>query len=244
MTMIDRAALHRLFYRRHPPVPSGAAHTVVGRIASLRRAVWWALVDAADEHGKVALWASQIAAAIAGPSGRSPGSRNIQHALKWLRDAGLLKVIDPGHGNRCNTYQLRIPRPRGQPVPGRRRLIPDCGRSTNVPRPGRCKGVASGEPCGGPSSPRPTTVESSRGMWRAWPIAPVTGSAPTSQTKPWPRCCDGAWLVNSPSRSERGAQPRTVSGRHLRPGLRATNLGMHRAMPHPPRKALGRMVSV
>jgi len=53
--MIDRAALHRLFYRRHPPVPRGAAHTVMGRIASLRRAVWWALVDAADEHGKVAL---------------------------------------------------------------------------------------------------------------------------------------------------------------------------------------------
>jgi hypothetical protein len=118
--MVDRDAAYRLFDDRHPSAPWVSTHTAAARVASLRRAVWRALVDAADETMQVALSPTQIAAAIATASGRRPANRaNIQHAVRWLQDAGLLKIIDHGNGQRCNTYQLCIPKPKTPARPRR-----------------------------------------------------------------------------------------------------------------------------
>lgn len=118
--MADREAAYRVFDDRRPSVPWIGPQTIAGRIASLRREVWRALVDAADENMHVVLSATEIAAAIASSSGRRPANRgNIQHALRWLQNAGLLKVVDRGVGQQSNTYRLCIPRPKAPPRPRR-----------------------------------------------------------------------------------------------------------------------------
>ncbi|WP_146231161.1 hypothetical protein [Micromonospora sicca] len=118
--MIDRERAYRAFDDRHPSAPWVSAHTIAGKVASLRRAVWRALVDGADEAMHVALSPTQLAAAIAAASGRRPANRaNVQASLRWLQAAGLLKVVDHGNGQRCNTYQLCIPTPRGSTRPQR-----------------------------------------------------------------------------------------------------------------------------
>ncbi|RZU76358.1 hypothetical protein EV384_5002 [Micromonospora kangleipakensis] len=116
--MIDRERAYSAFDDRHPSAPWVHTHTIAGRMASLRRAVWRVLVDSADEAMHVALSPTQLAAAIATASGRRPANRaNVQASLRRLQETGLLKIIDHGNGQRCNTYQLCVPKPRGPTRP-------------------------------------------------------------------------------------------------------------------------------
>lgn len=108
---IDREALYRLFEDRHPSVPWAKPPTIANRKAALRRSVWRLLVDGADETMQVALSATQVAEAIAEVSGQRPTNRaNVQQALRWLVEAGLLMIVDQGNGERCNIYQLLVRR--------------------------------------------------------------------------------------------------------------------------------------